>query len=109
VLGYLRDTQNYVQLAARGLTIWDVAPGRVERDLEQWKPIVNWAKLKEDMRSFDKLAICRRSGAALPTATGSRSTSGAGLFADATGDLMDHNRSSSRAAGPFGRRWRTAS
>ena len=42
VLGYLRDTQNYVQLAARGLTIWDVGPGRVERDLEPWKPLVSW-------------------------------------------------------------------
>ena len=38
MLGYLRDTQNYVHLAARGLTLLDVAPGRVERDLEQWKP-----------------------------------------------------------------------
>ena len=42
VLGYLRDTQHYVQLVARGLTVWDVAPGRVERDLEQWKPLVPW-------------------------------------------------------------------
>jgi len=42
VLGYLRDTQNYVHLVARGLTLWDVAPGRVERDLEQWKPLVSW-------------------------------------------------------------------
>lgn len=42
VLGYLRDTQNYVHLAARGLTLWDVTPGRVERDLEQWTPIVSW-------------------------------------------------------------------
>ena len=39
VLGYLRDTQNYIHLAARGLTVFDVAPGRVERDLEQWKAI----------------------------------------------------------------------
>ena len=39
VLGFLRDTQNYVHLAAHGLTLWDVAPGRFERDLEQWKPI----------------------------------------------------------------------
>jgi chromosome partitioning protein len=37
VLGYLRDTQNYVHLAARGLTLFDVAPSRVERDLEQWQ------------------------------------------------------------------------
>jgi chromosome partitioning protein len=42
VLGHLRDTQNYVHLAARGLTLWDVAPGRVERDLEQWAPVVKW-------------------------------------------------------------------
>jgi len=42
VLGYLRDTQNYVHLAAHGLTLWDVAPGRVARDLEQWQPIVEW-------------------------------------------------------------------
>jgi len=42
VLGPLRDTQNYVHLAARGLTLWDVAPGRVERDLEQWQPLTQW-------------------------------------------------------------------
>jgi len=44
VLGLLRDTQNYVQLAARGLTLWDVAPGRVERDLAQWEPIARWLR-----------------------------------------------------------------
>ncbi|RZT95380.1 ParA family protein [Rivibacter subsaxonicus] len=45
-LGHLRDTQNYVHLAARGLTLWDVAPGRFERDIEQWQPIVQWADSK---------------------------------------------------------------
>ncbi|MDE2081641.1 MAG: ParA family protein [Burkholderiales bacterium] len=44
VVGWLRDTQNYVQLAARGLTLWDVAPSRVERDLEQWQPLVAWVR-----------------------------------------------------------------
>ena len=44
VVGWLRDTQNYVQLAARGLTLWDVAPSRVERDLEQWAPLVAWVQ-----------------------------------------------------------------
>ncbi len=38
----LRDTQNYVHLAARGLTLWDVAPGRVARDLLQWQPLLAW-------------------------------------------------------------------
>jgi len=42
VLSYLRDTQNYVHLAAHGLTLFDVAPGRVEKDLEQWQPICDW-------------------------------------------------------------------
>jgi chromosome partitioning protein len=42
VLAWLRDTQNYVQLAARGLTLWDVAPSRVERDLAQWGPLKEW-------------------------------------------------------------------
>ena len=42
VLGFLRPTQNYVYLAARGLTLWDVAPAKVERDLEQWQGIAQW-------------------------------------------------------------------
>jgi chromosome partitioning protein len=46
VLGTLRNTQNYIHLAARGLTVFDVAPGRVERDLAQWKPICDWLDAK---------------------------------------------------------------
>ena len=42
VLGTLRPTQNYVYLAARGLTLFDVGPGRVARDLEQWQGITAW-------------------------------------------------------------------
>ncbi len=42
VLSYLRDTQNYVQLAAHGLTLWDIAVSRVQRDIEQWQPILSW-------------------------------------------------------------------
>ncbi len=42
VLGYLRDTQNYIHLAARGLTLFDVAPSRVEKDIEQWQAICRW-------------------------------------------------------------------
>jgi chromosome partitioning protein len=43
VLAMLRDTQLYVQLAARGATLWDVAPRRSERDLAQWAPLLKWA------------------------------------------------------------------
>ncbi len=42
VLGYLRDTQNYIHLAAHGLTLFDLSPGRVARDLEQWQGICAW-------------------------------------------------------------------
>ena len=42
VLGHLRETQNYVHLAARGLTVFDVTPSRVEKDLAQWEPICRW-------------------------------------------------------------------
>jgi chromosome partitioning protein len=42
VLGFLRDTQNYIHLSARGLTLFDVAPGRVEKDLQQWQTICQW-------------------------------------------------------------------
>jgi chromosome partitioning protein len=44
VLGMLRDTQLYVQLAARGATLWDVAPSRAEKDLAQWQPVLEWAQ-----------------------------------------------------------------
>ncbi len=41
-IAHLRDTQNYAHLAARGLTLFDVAPGRVERDLQQWLSLTDW-------------------------------------------------------------------
>ena len=42
VIGFLRDAQVYVHLAAQGLTLWDVAPGRVAKDREQWQPLLAW-------------------------------------------------------------------
>ena len=42
VLTHLRDTQNYVHLAAGGLSMFDVAPSRVEKDLEQGLPLGAW-------------------------------------------------------------------
>jgi chromosome partitioning protein len=42
VLGLLRDTHNYVHLAAQGASLWDVSASRVGRDLEQWGPLVAW-------------------------------------------------------------------
>ena len=42
VAGYLRDTQNYVHLAAHGLTLFDVPSVRVEKDRTTWEPLVKW-------------------------------------------------------------------
>jgi chromosome partitioning protein len=41
-VGTLRDTQNYVHLAANGLTVFDVQTSRMEQDREQWKSIGKW-------------------------------------------------------------------
>jgi len=43
VLAYLRDTQLYVQVAAHGLTLFDLSATRAEKDLEQWRSIISWA------------------------------------------------------------------
>ena len=42
VLSCLRDTQLYVQLAANGMTLFDISPSRAEKDLPQWAPITEW-------------------------------------------------------------------
>ena len=42
VLGYLRDTQYYVHMAAHGLSMFDITPSQVEKDLELWEPICHW-------------------------------------------------------------------
>ena len=43
ILGTLRDTQNYVHLAAQGLTLFDISSiSQIQRDLEQWQPIGAW-------------------------------------------------------------------
>ena len=42
MLGCLRDTHNYVHLAAHGSSLWDVATSRVARDIEQWRALLEW-------------------------------------------------------------------
>ncbi len=44
VLGQVRDAQLYVQLAGKGLTLWDIPPGRVEQHRAQWQPVLAWAE-----------------------------------------------------------------
>ena len=42
VVGTLRDTQNYVWAASSGLSIHEMQPSRVGRDLEQWQSVTQW-------------------------------------------------------------------
>lgn len=42
MLGHVRDSQLYVQLAASGMTLFDLPESRIERDIEQWRPILEW-------------------------------------------------------------------
>ena len=42
VLTCLRDTQNYVQAAAHGLTVFDLPPSKAAVDWQQWQPILDW-------------------------------------------------------------------
>jgi chromosome partitioning protein len=44
VLTYLRDTQNYVQAVAHGMTIFDLPPFRAAQDWQQWQPILDWVE-----------------------------------------------------------------
>ncbi len=51
VLAHLRDTQNYVQAAAHGLSIFDLPASRAEQDWQQWWPILDWAAASGDAPS----------------------------------------------------------
>jgi chromosome partitioning protein len=41
-ISVLRETQNYIKAAERGLGVFELPPYLVRRDLDQWSPIVNW-------------------------------------------------------------------
>lgn len=42
IVAYLRNTQNYVNAAAAGLSIFDPPRNRNKRDAEQWEGLISW-------------------------------------------------------------------
>ncbi|MEW6695257.1 MAG: ParA family protein [Pseudomonadota bacterium] len=42
VVGCVREAQLYRHLAAQGLTLFDVRPAQVERELAQWQSLLAW-------------------------------------------------------------------
>jgi len=54
VLGWLRDTQMYVQAAANGLGLFDLPPARSVRDRQEWEPVLRWLDAGLDLDWCDK-------------------------------------------------------
>ena len=42
IVGFLRDTQYYLHMAAHGLSLFDLSPSKIEKDLQQWLAITSW-------------------------------------------------------------------
>jgi chromosome partitioning protein len=49
LIATLRDTQNYIRAAERGLGILELAPSLVEPDLQQWKSLTRWLNSKRSL------------------------------------------------------------
>lgn len=46
IVAYVRNTQNYVNVAASGATVFDPPRARHRRDMEQWSSLVQWVEKK---------------------------------------------------------------
>jgi chromosome partitioning protein len=42
IVSYLRNTQNYVNVAAAGLSLFDPPRARNKKDIEQWQSLIDW-------------------------------------------------------------------
>lgn len=61
----LRETQTYVRCVERGLTIFDLPAARVQADLEQWLPILQWLAPVLDAPSAPQPARKQPAGTAI--------------------------------------------
>jgi chromosome partitioning protein len=48
-IGTLRESQNYIRAAERGLGVFEMAPSAVYRDLVQWDPIIGWLESRDSL------------------------------------------------------------
>jgi chromosome partitioning protein len=42
IVGYLRDTQNYIRAVNAGVSLFDLPPSAVKQDTLQWQTILEW-------------------------------------------------------------------
>lgn len=47
VLGHLRESSNYLRSAETGLSLFEMAPSAVGKDLLQWDPIIDWLESRK--------------------------------------------------------------
>ena len=46
IVAYLRNTQNYVNAAAAGCTVFDPPRAKLRREVEQWSSLLEWVEKK---------------------------------------------------------------
>ncbi len=49
VLTALRESSSYLKSAETGLSIFELAPSAVEKDLPQWDPIIDWLESRKSL------------------------------------------------------------
>ena len=42
LIASIRDTQNYIKAMDSGVSVFDLPPSRVAKDVAQWQPILDW-------------------------------------------------------------------
>lgn len=93
-IGVLRETQGYVRCIERGLTLFDLPAAKVEADLLQWKPILDW--LNPVLRPVPAAAKVKRAAVPTPAPNGSRADS----LKPAQASLLVHGQKSAAARRP---------
>ena len=48
-LTMIRDSQNYIKAASRGVGIFEMGPAMTDIDRELWEPVIKWLKSKRSM------------------------------------------------------------
>ena len=50
----LRETQNYIRAAQQGLGIFELPPGQVAHDIEQWRPLLRWLEQRDAIKPLER-------------------------------------------------------
>ncbi len=67
IIGYLRETQNYVRCISQGAGVFDMPTKQFSTDLEQWQPIIDWldASYGNDVVAEDQSTRTRQKSSAV--------------------------------------------